>query len=89
MTKDRDQEKILKALANRRRIAIAKLLTRGKAMTVGDVANEIRLSFRSTSKHLGLMVAADILLRDQRGPHMYYLPAPDMPGLARKVIAAL
>lgn len=58
-------EKILKALANHRRLAIVKYLNKTGPASVGDIANEIKLSFKATSKHLGIMRLADILDRDQ------------------------
>jgi DNA-binding transcriptional ArsR family regulator len=65
-------EKILKALANRRRLAIIGYLYRKKIATVSDIARKIDLSFRSTSKHLAILSAADIVAKDQRGRFVYY-----------------
>ena len=65
-------EKILKALANRRRLMILKLLDKTTKLAVGDIAKEIKLSFKATSKHLGLLRAADIIEREQVSSQMYY-----------------
>ena len=65
-------EKILKALANRRRLAIVRYLLDGRRMPVGDIAEKIDLSFKATSKHLNILHGADILEREQKGPNMYY-----------------
>ncbi len=46
MTKD------LKALANTRRLAIIQVLRKDQPLTVSEVARKIKLSFRSTSKHI-------------------------------------
>ncbi|MBI5220938.1 MAG: helix-turn-helix transcriptional regulator [Candidatus Liptonbacteria bacterium] len=48
----RELEKCLKALANRRRLAILKYLQKKKEASVAAISEEIELSFRSTSKHL-------------------------------------
>lgn len=65
-------EKNLKAVANRRRLAIIKYLKENREATVGDIAGAIRLSFKATSKHLGILSAVDIVDKDQRGLQMYY-----------------
>ncbi len=65
-------EKILKALANRRRLAILQFLKKEKEATVGEIAKEIGLSFKSTSKHLAVLRGADIVGRDQRSLAMHY-----------------
>ena len=70
--KNREIEKILKALGNRRRLAIVKYLKKNTKAPVGDIAHAINLSFRSTSKHLVILAATDIVEKEQRGTHMLY-----------------
>lgn len=65
-------ERILKALANKRRLAIVWYLKREKEATVGQIGREIKLSLKATSKHLAILHAVDIVDREQRGPHMFY-----------------
>lgn len=65
-------EKILKALANKRRLAIIKYLDRKGRAIVSDIAEEIKLSFRSTSRHLAVLIAADMVERNQHGLNAYY-----------------
>jgi DNA-binding transcriptional ArsR family regulator len=65
-------EKIFKAFANRRRIAILRFLRDGRAATVGEIAGEIGLSFTATSKHLNILFNADILEREQKGLQIFY-----------------
>lgn len=48
----KEYERILKALANRRRLAILRHIRREKEARVGDIASAIRLSFKATSRHL-------------------------------------
>lgn len=69
-------ERILKAFANKRRLAIVRFLKRRKEATVGDIAAEIKLSFKATSKHLGVLMAADILEKEQRKLHVWYKIPP-------------
>ncbi len=68
----KELERQLKALANRRRLAIVKFLKKEKEATVGDIAETIKLSFKATSKHLGVLAAADIVDKEQRSLQMWY-----------------
>lgn len=67
-------ERKLKALGNRRRLAILRYLKhhKEKEAWVGDIADEIKLSFKATSKHLAVLMAADILEREQRKMQVFY-----------------
>jgi len=70
-------EKQLKAVANRRRLAIIKFLHKSAGSSVGDIAAEIKLSFRSTSRHLAVLRAADIVESSQVSQNVFYkLAAP-------------
>ena len=74
-------EKILKGLANKRRLAIIKLLLKNKELTVADIAEKIRLSFKATSKHLQILRQLDIVDKKQISLNVYYylhypLPKP-------------
>ena len=72
MSNTREIEKILKVLANKRRLAIILFLKQKKEAKVGDVADEIKISFKATSKHLAQLFNADIVEREQRGLQMWY-----------------
>ncbi|OHB14690.1 MAG: hypothetical protein A2431_00585 [Candidatus Zambryskibacteria bacterium RIFOXYC1_FULL_39_10] len=65
-------EKILKATASRRRLAIFNCLQGKKELSVSTIAKQIKLSFRSTSKHLSILYAADLLEKEQRSVLMFY-----------------
>lgn len=68
----RELEKILKAVANKRRLGILKHLKNHREATVGDIAAAIKLSFRSTSKHLGILSAAEVVGKEQRSLQVFY-----------------
>ena len=68
----RDVERIIKALANARRLSIIKFLSNRKQASVGQAAEHIKLSFKSTSNHLLIMAAADILERKQTSTTVLY-----------------
>lgn len=82
-------EKPLKALANRRRLAILKYLKQQREAPVGEIAGAIRLSFKATSKHLAVLAAADIVERDQRSLQMFYYIAADLKPATRHIVALL
>ena len=76
----KELEKTLKALANGRRLAILKFLKNTKEATVGEIAENINLSFKATSRHLNVLANADILEKEQRSLQMFYrLPKKPLP----------
>jgi DNA-binding transcriptional ArsR family regulator len=86
---ERELEKQLKALANRRRLAILKYLKSKREAPVGDIAHEINLSFKSTSKHLAVLAALDIVERDQRSLQMFYHLTSTHPAAVRHILSLL
>ena len=69
---EKELEKVLKALANKRRVAILKYLKRVGRASVGDIASTIKLSYRATSRHLMILSVSDILDKQQEGLIVYY-----------------
>ena len=82
-------EKILKVLANRRRLAIIKYLKKTKEAKVGDIAEKIKLSFKATSKHLVLLFNADILEKEQRSLQMWYKFSPSQNYISKYISNSL
>ncbi len=73
-------ERIIKALANGRRMAIVRYLGKHKGSTVGDIARNIKLSFKSTSKHLAILYAAELVDKEQTSILVkYFLPKKPHP----------
>jgi len=85
----KELERQLKALANRRRLAIVKFLKKEKEATVGDIAETIKLSFKATSKHLGVLAAADIVDKEQRSLQMWYRLSPSMHHVSKYISNSL
>ena len=79
----------MKALANKRRLAILRYLKGRKEATVGDIAEEIKLSFKSTSRHLSVLFSSDILEREQKGLEVYYRLASGVPESAKRILSLL
>jgi len=68
----KELERDLKALANKRRLTILKYLKRVRKASVGDIAGEIELSFKATSRHLSVLASAGILEKEQEGLTMWH-----------------
>ncbi|MEK7060289.1 MAG: ArsR family transcriptional regulator [Patescibacteria group bacterium] len=78
--KEKELIKILKALANHRRVAILKYLKRIGKASVGEISQAIKLSFKATSKHLIILSNADIVEKEQISLTMlYFLPKDKHP----------
>lgn len=82
-------ERILKGLANRRRLAIIKLLTRSKELPVASIADYIHLSFTSTSKHLSLLYHLDIVDRRQENLTVYYRLPDSVPPVLKLLLSTI
>lgn len=78
---------MLKAVANKRRLLVLRFLKKNKRGTVGEIAGAIKLSFKSTSRHLAILRAADIIERDQRGTEAHYSLTPDLFPLIKQLIS--
>jgi len=77
---EKELEKVLKAIANKRRVAILKYLKRTTKSSVGDIAEVIKLSFKATSKHLMILSSVNILEKEQESLTMFYfLPKTNHP----------
>ncbi|MDO8522477.1 MAG: metalloregulator ArsR/SmtB family transcription factor [bacterium] len=82
-------ERNLKALANKRRLAILKYLKRIGKSSVGDIASEIGLSFKATSRHLGVLTGVGILEKEQEGLTMWHSISPRKHPVATNVTKLL
>ena len=86
---DRRFERSLKALANGRRLSILRLLKKRKELSVTDIAEKIRLSFRSTSRHLAILSAAEIVEREQRSLQVFYRIRDSLARVVNSVLSLL
>jgi len=85
----RELEKLLKAVGNRRRIAILQYLKKHHEASVGELAGEIHLSFRSTSRHLMVLSFAGIIESDQRSTQIFYSIVSEQNLTALKILSLL
>jgi DNA-binding transcriptional ArsR family regulator len=86
---EKDLEKILKALANKRRLTIIQYLKKKRSATVSSVASEIKLSFKSTSKHLNILFSADIVDREQKKLQKFYSLSNSLPNFIKHILLTL
>jgi DNA-binding transcriptional ArsR family regulator len=87
--RDKELEMNLKALANRRRLVMVRFIKKKKEASVGDVADEIKLSLKSTSRHLSVLFSAGLLEREQRSLQVFYKLAPGIPEPIRRIVSIL
>jgi len=85
----KELEKSLKALANRRRLGILKYLKNKGEAPVGEIADQIKLSFKSISRHLSVLASVDILEKDQRSLQVFYRVADNQKPVVSKILSIL
>ena len=85
----RETEMQLKALANRRRLTVLKYLEHKGQASVGSIAAEIKLSFKSTSAHLLILSACGLLDREQTSTTVLYRLARPNSVLLKTVLTIL
>ncbi len=65
-------DKIFRALGNPKRLAIVYFLLKRHEATVEDIAEAIRLSHKSTSKHLVLLDKLDLVTYQRKSRYIFY-----------------
>lgn len=65
---------------------ILKCLKQHGEVSVADISAAIRLSFRSTSRHLAILRLAEILDTDQRRLQVYYRITSQLPDVVRAIL---
>lgn len=81
-------EKILKAVANRRRLKILKYLNNHRRASVGELAGQIKLSFRSTSRHLSILRNVDLVETEQLNLSVFYFLSSSAPKIVEQIISS-
>lgn len=83
----KELEKQLKALANFRRLEIIRYLFSVHTASVSEIAQHIKLSFKSTSRHLAVLRSAEILETKQVNLNVFYSLSKPSTGLMRVVLS--
>ncbi|MFH1867179.1 MAG: helix-turn-helix domain-containing protein [Patescibacteria group bacterium] len=60
----KNEERVLKAIANKRRLSILRHLANKRQETVGELAALNKISMASTSRHLSILAGADLIDRE-------------------------
>ncbi len=89
MNNFRDLERLLKPLANKRRLSALSIIKRRKEVTVGEIAQELKLSIQATSHHLQLLARADIIESEQRSLSVFYSIAKSNNPVLKPIIDSL
>ncbi len=77
---------IFKALGNINRIKIIDMLARGRSLNVTDIAAKIKVSIKSTSRHLMILRNLDLLEGEGREGHVFYSLSETIPEDIKKAI---
>ena len=79
---------IFRVLANINRLKIIKMLSRGnnQCMTVTEIADELKISFKATSNHLMILKNLDVVEAQGKDGHVFYSISAEMPRDLRKAI---
>lgn len=87
MDRYKNMEKILKVYANRRRLKILKYLEAHPAASVNEIAEVIKLSVRSTSKHLMLLKSIKAVETKQISNHVFHFSLKSLPEPGDKILS--
>jgi len=79
-------ERYYRALANRKRLEIVQLLAKQGPLPVKDIAELIKLSFKSTHKHLHHLLQIGFLDKERRRNLVFYNLAQDRLALHRHLL---
>ena len=77
---------VFRALANINRLKIIKMLSAGARMTVGEIAEELEISFKATSNHLAILKNLDVLESRGAEGHVFYFINHQMPKYFKEAI---
>ncbi len=70
---------IFKAFANRNRLKIVNLLGAGQVLNVSQISRELKISVKSTSKHLSILRGLEVLEYVGKHGHVLYAMNPHLP----------
>jgi len=86
---DKELEKLHKALANRRRVALMRYLHTKKDADLATLSGHLKLGYKSTSKHLIQLAAAGMVDKDTRSGIVYFSLSKTIPTLAAHTLKLL
>lgn len=78
--------RLFKGLGNVSRLRIIALLEKEREMPVGDIASNIHVSVKGTSKHVLILHTLGILDRNGRSGQVFYSIRRDLPTSVRSIL---
>ena len=79
--------RVFKGLANLSRLRIIGVLTKEKELSVSELAQQIHVTVRGTSKHLSILHHVGVVDRDGRAGQVFYSLNPAMRGEIRSILS--
>lgn len=70
MLKKRALEQIVKSFANHRRIEILDLLEKSPELSVGEIADKVKISLKLASIHIRKLLIAGLIMKRSQGKNM-------------------
>ncbi|MDO8552188.1 MAG: winged helix-turn-helix domain-containing protein [bacterium] len=80
---------VFRTLSNINRLKIIAMLSDGRKMNVGDIAEDLRISFKGTSNHLAMLKNLDVLEAQGASGHVFYFINPNMPKDFKMVVGVM
>jgi DNA-binding transcriptional ArsR family regulator len=80
--------KLLKALANERRLKILRILN-NESKSSGDLGSDLHISFKAVSKHLQKLKDTGLVVSEQRGFKSYYSLSNNIDSNIKKIIDSI
>jgi DNA-binding transcriptional ArsR family regulator len=77
---------VFRTLSNINRLKIIKMLSGGRKMTVGQIAENLKISFKATSNHLAMLKNLDVLEAQGAVGHVFYSVNPRKPNDFSKIL---
>lgn len=77
---------VFRILANINRLKIIQMLSAGRQMNVGEIAESLKISFKATSNHLALLKNLDVLEAQGTAGHVFYSFNSQMPDDFSKIL---
>lgn len=82
-------ERVLKALANKRRLKMIRALVKRRVLHVSALADEVEVPLKTVSRNLRLMELAGLVTSEPRAGRVYYSVSAALWRFAGRLIAAI
>jgi DNA-binding transcriptional ArsR family regulator len=77
---------VFRTLANANRLKIIQMLAGGRKMTVSQISQNLKISFKATSNHLAMLKNLDVLEAQGAEGHVFYSLNLKKPGDFTKIL---